>query len=224
MSARARLVPAQSVVLPYAWQSAGGGPAAPTAAITPGIPVVVAVDPPAPSEARLAAIEREAFAEGFAQGERAGAEASAVQADAMLRRMARALEDLATLRTQIARDTEQQMVQLALTVARRVIQREVTVDPELMMAIARVALDRVAEAAQITVRLNTDDHAAIILSHDQGWFGSHVTVIADARLPRGGCRIESELGNIDAGVEAQLQQMTQALLQEAPVTVHGDHR
>ena len=223
MSARARRVPSQSVVLPYAWQSAGGGPAAPTAAITPGIPVVVAVDTPAP-EARLAAIEREAFAEGFAQGERAGAEASAVQADAMLRRLARALEDIATLRTQIARDTEQQMVELALTVAHRIIQREVAVDPQLMMAIARVALDRVAEAAQITVRLSTDDHAAIIASRDQGWPGNHVTVIADARLPRGGCRIESELGNIDAGVEAQLQQMTQALLQEAPVRVHGDHR
>ena len=93
MSAKARRVPAQSVVLPYAWQSAGGGPAVPMAAITPGIPVVVAVDHPLPSEARLAAIEREAFAEGFAQGERAGAEASAVQADAMLRRLARALED-----------------------------------------------------------------------------------------------------------------------------------
>src|SRR6185312_5897459 len=111
---------------------------------------------------RLAAIEREAFAEGFAQGERAGAEASAVQADAMLRRLARALEDIATLRTQIARDTEQQMVELALTVAHRIIQREVAVDPQLMMAIARVALDRVAEAAQITLRLSTDDHAAII--------------------------------------------------------------
>ena len=223
MSARARRVPAQSVVLPYAWQSAGGGPVVPTAAITPGIPAVVAVDPVAvPSEARLAAIEREAFAEGFAQGERAGAEASAVQADAMFRRLARALEDVATLRTQIARDTEQQMVQLALTVARRVIQREVSGDPELMMAIARVALDRVAEAAHLTVRLNVEDHAVITASHDPGWLGSHVTVVADARLPRGGCRIESELGNIDAGVEAQLQQMTQALLQEAPVRIHGD--
>lgn len=224
MSARARRVPAQSVVLPYLWQSAGGGPAAlPTAAITPGIPVVVAVDPPAPSESRLAAIEREAFAEGFAQGERAGAEASAVQADAMFRRLARALEDIATLRTQIARDTEQQMVELALTVARRVVQREVAVDPELMMAIARVALGRIADAARVTVRLNTDDHAAIVASNYEGWPGSHVTVVADARLPRGGCRIESELGNIDAGVDAQLQQMTQALLQETPVRAHGDH-
>ena len=34
----------------------------------------------------------------------------------------------------------------------------------------------------------------------------------------------SELGSIDAGAEAQLQEMTQALLQDAPVTVNADHR
>ncbi len=93
-----------------------------------------------------------------------------------------------------------------------------------MMAIARVALDRVGEAAHVTVRLNTDDHAAIAAAHDAGWPGNHVTVVADARLPRGGCRIESDLGNIDAGVDAQLQEMTQALLQEAPVRAHGQHQ
>jgi len=223
MSARARRAPAQSVILPYAWQSAGGVPVVPTA-ITPGIPAVVAPHPAPPSEAQLAAIEREAFASGFAQGERAGAQAAAVQADAMLRRLAHTIEEVATLRTRIARDTEQQMVQLALTVARRVIQREVSVDRELVMAIARVALDRVADAAKVTLRLNAEDHAGIAAAHHEGWPGAHVSLIADARLPRGGCRLESELGNIDAGIDAQLQEMTQALLQDAPVTVNADKR
>jgi flagellar assembly protein FliH len=171
-------------------------------------------------DARLAALEREAFAQGFAQGERAGAEASAVQAEAMLRRMAQAVEEIAGLRHRIARETEQQMVQLALTVARRVIQREVTVDRELVMAIARVAIDRVGDAAHVTVRLNAEDHAAILAANYEGWPGGHVTLVADTRLPRGGCRVESELGNIDAGIEAQLQEMTQALLQDAPVATH----
>ena len=40
----------------------------------------------APSSARLAALEREAFAKGYAQGERAGVEAGGKRAEAMLRR------------------------------------------------------------------------------------------------------------------------------------------
>jgi len=224
MSAKARRASTQAVVLPYAWQSTGIGPAVPE---LPAIVPQQLTDGNAPAghaDGRLDELEREAFAQGFAQGERAGAEASAVQAEAMLRRMAQAIEEIASLRHRIARDTEQQMVQLALTVARRIIQREVAVDRELVMAIARVAIDRVGDAAQVTVRLSPEDCAAITAANHDGWPAGHVTVVADARLPRGGCRVESELGNIDAGVEAQLQEMTRALLQDAPVTVNADHR
>jgi flagellar assembly protein FliH len=223
MSARARRATAQAVVLPYAWQSTGLAMPLPAVA-TPALPPASAASATAQADGQLAALERDAFAQGFAQGERAGAEAAAVQAEAMLRRMAQAIDEIAGLRHRIARDTEQQMVQLALTVARRIIQREVSIDRELVMAIARVAIDRVGEAARVTVRLNPDDYAVIVAANHQGWPGGHVTLIADTRLPRGGCRVESELGNIDAGIEAQLQEMTQALLQDAPVTVNANHR
>jgi len=176
MSAKARRATTQTVVLPYIWQSTGIGPA------VPGVPSLAPQaltsgnGPAALPDGRLDALEREAFAQGFAQGERAGAEASAVQAEAMLRRMAQAIEEIAGLRHRIARDTEQQMVQLALTVARRIIQREVAVDRELVMAIARVAIDRVGDAAHVTVRLNPGDHAVITAANYDGWPAGHVTV------------------------------------------------
>src|SRR4051794_6277674 len=81
---------------------------------------------PVDQRARLSAIEREAFAKGYAQGERAGAEASATRADAMLRRLAQTLEELAALRAEIIRRTERQMVQLIVAIAERVVQREIT--------------------------------------------------------------------------------------------------
>ena len=42
--------------------------------------------------------------------------------------------------------------------------------------------------------------------------GGQVTIAADPRVPRGGCRVESEFGDIDAGVDAQIQEMARALL------------
>ena len=42
--------------------------------------------------------------------------------------------------------TERQMVQLALAVARRVVHREVSLDPDLLIAMARVALERLGDA------------------------------------------------------------------------------
>src|SRR5690349_16712897 len=86
------------------------------------------------NQAHLAALEREAFAKGYAQGERAGIEAGGKRAEAMLRRVAQTLTDLSGLRDTLIQQTERQMVQLALTIARRIVLREVTLDPELIAA------------------------------------------------------------------------------------------
>jgi flagellar assembly protein FliH len=165
--------------------------------------------------ARVAALERDAFSKGFAQGERAGGEAAAQRGEAMLRRLTDTLEELTTLREQMIHQTERQMVQLALAVARRVVHREVSIDHDLLIAMARVALDRLGEAAQVTVRLNPQDFEATAAVRSSEWSGTHVTVVADTRVGRGGCRVESEFGAMDAGVDAQIQEIARALLGDA---------
>jgi flagellar assembly protein FliH len=163
-------------------------------------------------EAQLAALEREAFSKGFAQGERAGSEAAGQRGEAMLHRLTQTLEELTTVRTDMIRQTERQMVQLALAIARRIVQREVTLDPDLLLAMARVALERLGDSAQVTVRLHPDDYAAARADRVSELTGSNVTIVADARLSRGACRVESDMGLLDIGIDAQLQEVGRALL------------
>jgi flagellar assembly protein FliH len=166
-------------------------------------------------EARRAAVEREAFAKGFAQGERAGAEAAGKRGEVMLRRLTETLDELTSLRAQMIHQTEQQMVQLALAVARRVVHREISLDRDLLVAMARVALDRLGDSAQVTVRLSPEDFDATAAARAAQWTGTNVSVVADSRVSRGGCRIESDLGVMDAGADAQIQEIARALLGDA---------
>jgi flagellar assembly protein FliH len=166
-------------------------------------------------EGRRAAVEREAFAKGFAQGERAGAEAAGKRGEVMLRRLTETLDELTSLRAQMIHQTEQQMVQLALAVARRVVHREISLDRDLLVAMARVALDRLGDSAQVTVRLSPEDFDATAAARAAQWTGTNVSVVADSRVSRGGCRIESDLGVMDAGADAQIQEIARALLGDA---------
>ena len=166
----------------------------------------------APKQAQLAALERDAFAKGFEQGERAGAEAAGKRGEAMLRRLSDTLSELTTLRATMIRQTEGQIVELALAVARRVLHREITLDRNLMIAIARVALDRLGESAQVTVRLHPEEYEATGAARVSEFAGSNVTFVPDPRVGRGGCRVESEMGLVDAGVDAQIQEIARALL------------
>jgi len=166
----------------------------------------------AEQHARLAALERDAFAKGYEQGERAGAEAAAQRGEAILRRLAQTIEELATLRAEMIHQTERQMVQLALAIARRIVHREVSLNQDLLIAMARVALDRLGDSAQVTVRLNPEEFEATGAARVAQLGSAHVTVVSDSRVPRGGCRVESALGTMDAGVDAQLQEIAYALL------------
>ena len=92
------------------------------------------------------------------------------------------------------------------------VHREVTLDPDLLIAMARVAMERLGETAQVKVRLHPDDYEAAGAARVSQLAGSNVMILADAHLGRGGCRIESDMGIMDAGVDAQLQEIAYALL------------
>lgn len=226
MSSRARRAVSPAVAA-YDWDASSnaGGPAAAgePSPMPPDLDArsAAAIDEQLKVEqqARLAALEREAFATGYAQGERAGLEAGNTRAEAMLRRLAQTLDELRGLRATMIRQTERQMVDLALAVARRILRREASVDQDLIVAMARVALERLGESGSTTIRLNPEDYAQTVQRQADHWAGAKVTVVADPAVSRGGCMVESDFGFIDAGVEAQFEQIAQALTgQDGEVT------
>jgi flagellar assembly protein FliH len=180
---------------------------------------------------RLSAIERDAFAKGYAQGERAGTEAGGTRADAMLRRLTATLEELATLRADVLQRAERQVVQLALALAHRVLEREIDGDRGLLLAMARVALDRMGEAARATIRLHPDDYAIVMTAREQSRETDQLQVVADTTVGRGGCLVESDFGLMDAGIDSQIREMARTLLDQtsgeadaAPVPAHAPAR
>jgi flagellar assembly protein FliH len=136
-------------------------------------------------QARLAALEREAFSKGYEQGERAGAEAAGKRGEAMLRRLADTLSELTALRAEMIHQTERQIVELALAVARRIVHREVAIDHDLLIAIARVALERIGDTAQVTVLLHPEEFAAVRAERVAEVAVTYVEIVPDPRVGRG---------------------------------------
>jgi flagellar assembly protein FliH len=217
MSLSARRLPSAVLTDRFAWQQTGGPKPEPEAFFsrvntTRHEPVAEALaDLPSPSAERIAAIEREAFDRGYADGERAGEAAAAVRADAALARLTGTIEDIAALRGSIMRRSERDMVRLAVAMAERVLRREVDLDRELLVIMARTAIERLGSQTSATIHLNPIDHD-VVLSKRQHDFGSAVELIADPSVARGGCQVRSAFGTIDAGIEAQIGELSRALL------------
>ena len=215
MSSRARRIVDAGAVSRFEWEPVSGpdpaGDVLPWRADASPPPDVQPVEA-ADTQAHLAALERDGFARGYASGERAGTEAGAKRAEAMLRRIAQTVEELDRLKAGLVHRTERQVVQLALALARRVVLRELTLDPDLVAAMAHVALERLGDGSPATIHLNPDDYAVVASKRGEHWAGTNVSLLPDPTLPRGGCLVESAFGVIDASVDAQFGELAAALL------------
>ena len=219
MSHSARRLSATVETDRFSWQ--GGGPAlrpdlvpilrspAPSSSISPVTPALR--DLPSPSAERMDAVEREGYARGVADGERAGEASAAERIDVITSQLASAIRDLAAVRGSLMRRSERDLVRLAVSMAERVLRREVDIDRELLAVMARVAIDRLGENAAATIHLNPIDHDAILARHSPD-LGKSVELVADSAVPRGGCVVKSSFGTIDTGIDSQVKELSRALL------------
>ena len=111
---------------------------------------------------------------------------------------------------------EQQMAtslaRVATELARQVVRSELSVRPALVAQVAREAVNAVlASARQITVLVNPDDHALVAGGCEDALLARGARLLAQAGIARGGCRVESDAGTVDARVAARWAQATHAL-------------
>ncbi len=93
---------------------------------------------------------------------------------------------------------EAQVVKLAIAIARKVLAREVAVDPMHLTAVVRAALARVHDGSASVLRVR--DRAGWVELFSKG----EVSVVADERLMEGECVLETEVGRVELGVEVQM--------------------
>jgi flagellar assembly protein FliH len=100
----------------------------------------------------------------------------------------------------------------ATALARQVVRSELAVRPELVAAVATQAVDAVLLSARhIRVHVNPDDHALVESGAADALAARGARLLADAAVSRGGVRVESDMGRIDASIQARWAQAADQL-------------
>jgi flagellar assembly protein FliH len=122
---------------------------------------------------------------------------------------------------------EQQMAQAvaqtAVMLARRVVRAELQTRPEHVAEVAQQAVNAVLLSARhIRVMVHADDHALVATGAAEALAARGARLLSQADIARGGCLIESDLGQIDARIEARWAQAAAVLGSELPWTGDGE--
>jgi flagellar assembly protein FliH len=197
-----------SVVTPVWWRDAA--PAAvhhsrSREAVTPNEPVEPERDPKPDRDRER--IEREAYQRGFSEGKGVGREQAAAELKPVLDRLAQTLAQLSSLRSRIRKDAERDLLTLSISIARRVLHRELTLDPESIEGLIRIALEKLQSRELCRVRVHPDQEPAIRASMERFSNSHKVELIPDPSMQCGDVLFETAHGTIDASIEAQLREI-----------------
>ena len=175
----------------------------------------------AEAQAQSSKTESDAYQKGFEQGHKEGYEKGSVEVDRLIERMHKILEAVMQRREEILQDTESQIVELVILMARKVIKILSENQKNVIMANTRASLKKVKTRGTVTLRVNIEDvkltsaHTDEFIKHVENIQG--LTVLEDSSVEKGGCIVETDFGAIDARISSQLSELENKILEVSPV-------
>jgi flagellar assembly protein FliH len=154
---------------------------------------------------------RAAYQQGVQDGQAAVRQEMETKLEAMHVRMARAIEELSGLRQRFRHEAEEDVVALALAIARRVLHRELTMAPEALLGLVKAALEKIEAREVHRVRIRPEDAPMVKQYLEKMGLPQKVEVISDPGLERGAVILDSSRGALDASVDTQLAEIERGL-------------
>ena len=150
-------------------------------------------------------LRQEAYAEGLAKGEAAGKAAGAAQYALQLQELADLFTALDGERAAVLRQHEESMLALITTMVDRLVYHEVSVNPLVIQACLKKAMESVVENSMVRIHLHGDDFARLkkaSLENSRLIEGKNrIQLVEDPNLGVGGCFLKTDFGEIDASME-----------------------
>jgi len=164
--------------------------------------------------------EKQGYERGLQEGEAQTKRAAEQAFSAERAHIARAIEEFKVQRESYFNRIEPEVVQLALSIARKILHREAQMDPLLLTGMVHVALEKVEQGSRVRLRAHPDEiHFWNRHFSQEGALPISPEIIGDPTLQHGECALETEIGSTQICLDTQLKEIEQGffdLLEHRP--------
>ena len=156
-----------------------------------------------------------AYRTGFSDGQQAGLAKGMEEAKKVVDAFNRLMVSVQNQRAEIYRQAELELVELALTIAHKIISAKAEIDNEIVIDAARKAVRLLLDKSNLVMKIAPEQESFVrenmdkLLAIDDRI--EKIEIESDRRVGVGGCILETESGNVDARIETELQNITDAL-------------
>jgi flagellar assembly protein FliH len=161
---------------------------------------------------KISALEEEAYARGFQKGEKDAREAWRKEREDFLANTRDILNELEKIKSNIYRDTEADLIDLAIKMAEKMVCRQLDILPDTAIDIIKEACNQVRDCKEVILYVPARQLEKIVAKkgeiNDLLYKTEHFSIRSDPNMKHGGCRIETEQCEIDARLETMAEQMS----------------
>jgi flagellar assembly protein FliH len=163
----------------------------------------------------------EAHKKGFEEGREEGYLAGKDEVDRLIDRLTIVLSTAIRKRNEIIEEAESQVIDLVITIARKVVKSITETQKRVVYDNIVAALQKLKGRAEVTIRVNTEDlmmttkHKKEFIEMIEGI--EQVRILEDNSVDKGGCIIATDFGSIDARISTQLSEIEAKIKELAPL-------
>lgn len=159
------------------------------------------------AEANINDIKANAWEEGYREGEETGRSQILAQSEEIYNNASSLLMDVSNKRKEMLVEAKKEVIELAFTIAKKVIKKEVE-NKEVLFENIMEAMEKAPKSREIKIYINFEQYTlASELKEVLGksFSALNIEIIEDSSIKPGGAVIETKLGRIDASIEGQLE-------------------
>ncbi|ATG22106.1 flagellar assembly protein FliH [Ralstonia pickettii] len=163
-------------------------------------------------DAELANARDEGRRDGFAQGFQDGFEQGRRQGEEDARQIAALMQSVREAVDELNGSVAEELVDLALQLAQQFVRGALHAQPERILPLVREILGDASTAPALAMlRVHAEDAELIRQALGTELDAAGWTLIVDAAIERGGCRVQTRFGETDATLQTRWAELTRAL-------------
>ena len=160
-------------------------------------------------------LENEGYEKGYASGYDKGVKDGEKETAAKLKRLEGIIKEIEGYKEKKVSELLPQFIDLSMEIAKKIVHKEIELDKDVVVHIARDAVKRIEESVEdVVIKVSPMDYEVMIahlneLKEQSGL--KNIIIEPHQAISPGGCYIETRTGEIDARIEEQIEEISDAV-------------
>ena len=165
------------------------------------------LEPAADAERQMEARIQAAYQQGQSAAEQSANQRAMQVMEPTIASLGAILNELAGMRKRFRAEAEEDTIKLAIAIARRVLRRELSIDPDAILGLVKAAFQKLNARETHRLRVSQGDEATLRKHRALLDLPAELEISGDASMTPGSAVFETARGELDASVDSQLAEI-----------------